>query len=105
MTQQRTDWIDADKLKAINDSVYKRGHVDREHLLEILRSVDTTDAHTIIAEIKQWLTDLHNDPYYDKIIFPQGDIDAIIGDLDSYGYIQPITILKFKEDSVREVTQ
>lgn len=91
--------IDAEKLSELNDKIYERAVVDREHLLEFLTLIDTNDANTIIAEVQKWLETLHDDPKFSKISFPKGDIDAIIGDLDSYGRVQPDTILQFKERS------
>lgn len=93
--------IDQDKVKALNDKVYDNGGIDREHLLEFLTLIDTNDSGTIIAEVKNWLTKLHEDPKYSKVSFPNGDIDAIIGDLDSYGRVQPETIYQFKQSSSR----
>lgn len=95
--------VDRDKVSTLNDKVYENGGIDREHLLEFLTLIDTNDATTIIAEVKNWLTKLHADPKYTKVRFPQGDIDAIIGDLDSYGRVQPETILQFKQSSSRTV--
>jgi len=100
---ERKDWIDADKLKALNATVYKHGRIDREDVLSFLRLIETTDADVIISELKKWMTDLHNDPAYDKVILPEEQINAIIGDLDSYGVVQSETILKMKEDSVRNI--
>lgn len=94
-------FVDEEELKKINDEVYERGLVDREHLLKFLTIVQTSDALVIIAEVKKWLKDLDEDPKYDKVVFPKGDIDAIIGDLDSYGRVQPDTIMQFKQDSNR----
>lgn len=95
--------VDRDKVSALNDKVYQNGGIDREHLLEFLTLIDTSDAKTIIAEVKNWLTKLHDNPKYTKVRFPTGDIDAIIGDLDSYGRVQPETILQFKQSSSRTV--
>lgn len=95
--------MNPDKLKALNDKVYDKGFIDREHLLEFLKSMDTNDGETIVKEVKKWLTDLHDDPKYSKVTFPKGDIDAVISDLDSYGRVQPETILKFKEQSSKTV--
>lgn len=95
--------VDRDKVSTLNDKVYENGGIDREHLLEFLTLIDTNDATTVIAEVKNWLTKLHEDPKYTKVRFPQGDIDAIIGDLDSYGRVQPETILQFKQSSSRTV--
>lgn len=95
--------VDRDKVSMLNDKVYKNGGIDREHLLEFLTLINTNDAQTIINEVKNWLTKLHDDPKYTKVRFPKGDIDAIIGDLDSYGRVQPETILQFKQSSSRTV--
>lgn len=95
--------VDRDKVSKLNDKVYENGGIDREHLLEFLTLIDTNDAPEIIAEVKNWLTKLHDDPKYTKVRFPKGDIDAIIGDLDSYGRVQPETILQFKQSSSRTV--
>lgn len=94
-------YINPDKVKALNEKVYERGMVDREHLLELLTCIETNDAKSIIKEVQNWLTSLHDDPKYDKIHFPQGDIDAIIGDLDSYGHVSSEHILQFKQSSSR----
>lgn len=90
-------------LDALNAKVKERGHLDREHLMEFLQIVPTSEATVIIQEVRDWLTTLHDDPAYDKVIFPQGDIDAVIGDLDSYGRLQPETILDFKQASSKNV--
>lgn len=95
----------ADKVQALNDKVYENGGIDREHLLEFLTYIETNDATTIIAEVRNWLTKLEADPKYDKVKFPKGDIDAIIGDLDSYGRVQPETIYQFKQSSSRSIPQ
>jgi len=92
-------FVNPDKLKELNAKVYERGHVDREHLLEFLKLVETSDALLIIKEVKDWLEALHTDPYYSKVSFPKGDIEAILGDLDSYGHVSAETILQFKQDS------
>lgn len=92
-------YVKPEKVNEINAKVYEKGLVDREHLLEFLENIDTSDAKSIVDEVKEWLTTLHDDPKYDKVRFPQGDIDAVIGDLDSYGRVQPETIYKFKEGS------
>lgn len=97
------DIVDADKLKKLNDKVYECGLIDREHLLEFLTLIDTNDSLVIINEVNKWLTGLHEDPKYDKISFPNGDIDAVLGDLDSYGRVQPETILQFKQSSNKEL--
>lgn len=88
--------IDSKKLNKINANVFEKGVVDREHLLQFLESMTTSDGKQLADAVRGWLQDLHNDPKYSKIIFPSGDIDAIIGDLDSYGRLQPETILGLK---------
>lgn len=90
-------------LEALNAKVKERGYVDREHIVEFLTLIPTSEAMVIIREIKEWLQALHNDPTYEKVMFSQGDIDAIIGDLDSYGRVRPDTIYDFKENSSREL--
>lgn len=92
-------YVNPDKLEELNAKVFERGYVDREHLLEFLSAIESNDADTIIREVKNWLTALHEDPHYDKVRFPQGDIDAVIGDLDSYGRLQAETVLQFKQNS------
>lgn len=94
--------IDEKELAKINQTVWEHGHVDRADLLQFLTLVPTSEAKDIIAEVQHWLAMLHDDPKYDKVIFPQGDINAIIGDLDSYGRLQAETILAladFKQTS------
>jgi hypothetical protein len=97
-------FVNPDKLKEVNAKVMDKGYVDREHLLEFLTSIETTDSKSIVKEVQKWLTDLHDDPSYKNVRFPQGDIDAIISDLDSYGRVQAGTILKFKASSSRTLT-
>lgn len=97
--------VNPDKLQILNDKIYQRGVVDREHLMEFLTLVETNDGPTIVAEVKNWLTTLHDDPKFTNIVFPRGDIDAILGDLDSYGRVQADTILQFKQSSSRSIPQ
>lgn len=96
-------FIDENKVKELNDKVYERGMIDREHLLEFLTCITTNDQKAIVEEVKKWITGLHEDPKYDKIQFPNKDIEAILGDLDSYGRVQPDTIMQFKEASNRSL--
>lgn len=96
---ERQSFVNQDKVAELNDRIYQRASVDRADMLEFLTLIDTNDAKTIIEEVKSWLQSLHDDPKYSKIIFPRGDIDAIIGDLDSYGRLQPETILDYKQSS------
>lgn len=98
---EKKSFVNPDDVNKLNDKVYQRGLIDREHVLEFLTLIDTTDAKVIIKEVQTWLKNLHEDPKYDKVVFPRGDddIDAIIGDLDSYGRVQPETILEYKMKS------
>lgn len=97
--------IDEIELQKLNEEIKERGYVDREHLTKFLSLVPVNDAEVIIQEVKDWLQALHDDPEYANIVFPQGDIDAVIGDLDSYGRVQPLTLQKFKQDSNRSIPQ
>ena len=90
--------MDQKKLDKLNKKIYEKALVDREHLLEFLTLIPTNDAQAIIKAVKGWLKKLNDDPKFDKVVFPTGDIDAVIGDLDSYGRVQPETILKFKDN-------
>lgn len=87
------------ELQKLNQQVKTRGYVDREDLMSLLKLIPTNEAKIIIQEVKDWLQGLHDNPDYASISFPQGDINAIIGDLDSYGRLQPLTIQQFKQDS------
>lgn len=98
---ERKNFVDQDKLNALNDEVYKRGAVDRAHLMDFLALVDTSDAEQIVKEVRAWLQNLHDDPKFSKVTFRDGDIDAILGDLDSYGRVQPETIMQYKQTSNR----
>jgi hypothetical protein len=51
----------------INQAIYKDGSVNREHILEFLRTIPTNDTMAIQAEVRTWLQTLHDDPYYSKI--------------------------------------
>lgn len=95
-----TKFVDEKKLAKLNEEVYQDARVDRSHLLEFLKLVNTNDAKVLIAEVKKWLESLHEDSKYTRVVFPTGDLDAVIGDLDSYGRLQPdTTILEYKEKS------
>jgi len=96
---QRESFIDPAKLSELNDKVYNNAAVDREHLMELLTLIDTNDAETIITEVKNWLKALHDNPKFDKIRFNDGEAEAVIGDLDSYGRVQPETIMQYKQNS------
>lgn len=92
-------FINQEKLSALNNKIYERGSIDREDLMEFLTLIETNDAPTIIELVKKWLTARHNDPKFSKIVFPKNDIEAIIGDLDSYGRVSPEHIAEFKQKS------
>lgn len=92
-------------IQKLNQAVKEKGFVDREHLMQFLSLIPTNEASVIIQEVKDWLQALHDNPEYDKVVFPQGDIDAIIGDLDSYGRVQPLTIQQFKQNSTKAPPQ
>lgn len=92
-------------LQTLNQDIKDKGFVDREHLMKFLSLIPSNDAPTIIQETKTWLQDLHDDPNYSTVSFPQGDIDAVIGDLDSYGRVKTETIMQFKQDSNHVVDQ
>lgn len=92
-------FIDQEKLSALNDKVYERGHVDREHIMELLSLIKTNDAQSIIDIVKKWLIARHEDPKFDKVVFPEGDINAILSDLDSYGRVSAQNLAEFKGQS------
>lgn len=96
--------MDKQKLEALNADVKAHGAVDRAHLLSFLTLQNNSDGTAILTNVKAWLQSLHDDPTYDKVIFPNGDIDAVLGDLDSYGRVSADTIYQFKASSTREVT-
>ncbi len=85
--------------------VKTRGYLDREQLLKFLTLIPTNDAQVIIQETRDWLQGLHNDPELSGVILPQDEINAILGDLDSYGRVQPLTIQQFKQNSVKAPPQ
>ena len=91
--------VKQEDLDQLNAKVKEAGYVDREHLLEFLTFIPDNNAEQVKNEVKNWLTSLHLDPAFDKIQFPDGHIDAVIGDLDSYGRVRPETIQQFKEQS------
>jgi hypothetical protein len=90
-------------LKKLEADVYNKGHIDREHLVVFLEMIPTNDGKAIVEEVRAWLQKLQDDPKYDKITFPRGDIEAVLGDLDSYGRVQPDTIAALKEQSNRSL--
>lgn len=80
-------------LQEIEADVYQNGAVNRNHVLEFLKLQPTSDQVTITAALKNWLEKLHNDPYYSKVRFPTGDVERILSDLESYGYVTHATII------------
>src|ERR1035437_1491633 len=95
--------VDNTELQILNQEVKAHGNVDREHMLKFLTLIPTNDGKTIVQEVQDWLQALHDDPTYGSVVFPQGDINAILGDLDSYGRVSTATIQKFKENSNKVV--
>ena len=96
--------MDKKKLAALNADVKLHGAVDRSHLLSFLQLNTNSDGKALVESVRNWLQQLHDDPTYTEVVFPKGDIDAVLGDLDSYGRVQADTIYQFKASSVREVT-
>lgn len=99
----RKDWVNSTALTILNDKIAKRGHVDREDILSMLRLIDTSDATIIVQEIKSWLQAMRNDVRFEKFAMPDSDINAVLGDLEAYGVVQSITILELKETSNRNL--
>lgn len=95
--------IKPEDLQQLNGKVKESGYIDREHLMEFLTLIPTTEGKHIINEVHAWLTALHLDPTYDKITFPQNDINSVISDLDSYGRVSTKTILEFKQQHAKTV--
>lgn len=89
--------MDQNELDQLNQDIKKKGSVDREHLLKFLTLIPTNDAPVVAEEVRTWLKTLHADPTYDKISFPDGDIDAILTDLASYERIRPETLYVLKQ--------
>lgn len=95
--------VDKDKLIKLNADIYEKARVDREHLLEYLTLLDTSDGQVVAAAVRKWLEELHADPKYDHIYFPDSEIEAILSDLGSYGRLQPNTILGLKHGNTHEL--
>jgi hypothetical protein len=95
----KDSFLDKEKVDELNAKIYEQGYIDRADLMNFLTYIDTSDGKLIVGEVKGWLQGLHDDPKYDKIVFPKGDIEAILGDLDSFGKVSTETILQFKEES------
>lgn len=92
-------------VEQLNDKIYENGGVDRMHILEFLGTIETNDGKVIVQKVKKWLEDLHADPKYSKVEFPNNDILVILSDLDSYGRVQAETIQEFKEKYPKTVNQ
>ncbi len=97
----KESFIDKKEVQKLNDKIYEQGYIDRSDLLNFLTYINTSDGKLIVTEVQKWLQSLHDDPKFDKVVFPKGDINAILGDLDSYGRVQTDTILEFKQESSR----
>jgi hypothetical protein len=97
--------IKDEDLQTLNSEIKLKGYIDREHLMKFLTFIPSNDGKTIISEVKDWIQGLHDDPSYSTIVFPNGDINAILGDLDSYGRVSTQTIQQFKQNSNRVVAQ
>jgi hypothetical protein len=95
--------IDKNELTKLNDDIYEKARVDREHLLKFLTLIPTSDARVVAAEVRTWLKGLNDDPKYDQVSFPQGDIDAILTDLASYERLSPETLYALQQPSNREL--
>lgn len=96
--------MDNKQLAALNADVKAHGAVDRKHLLSFLQLQVNSDGDHLVKAVRTWLQSLHDDPDYDRVVFPNGDIDAVLGDLDSYGRVSSETILEFKNSTARNVT-
>lgn len=92
-------------VEKLNDKIYENGGIDRMHILEFLETIETNDGRAIVQKVQKWLESLHNDPHYSKVEFPTGDIQAILGDLDSYGRVQAETIQEFKQQYPKTVNK
>jgi hypothetical protein len=98
----------------INQAIYKDGSVNREHILEFLRTIPTNDTMAIQAEVRTWLQTLHDDPYYSKISFPNENLDGlgvsgnaitrILGDLENYGRVTHETVIDAPPNIVADST-
>lgn len=97
--------MDEQAINELNQDIKVKGYIDREHLMKFLSLIPTNEAPAIIKAVKDWLQQLHDDPSYTTVVFPQGDINAVLGDLDSYGRLQASTIQKFKQDSNKAIPQ
>lgn len=81
------------KLADVEQDIWQQGVVNREHLLDFLRLLPTSDTLAIRAAVKDWLLKLHHDPKFSKVSFPEGDISRILDDLASYDRVRHETII------------
>lgn len=91
-------------LVALEQDIYQAGVLTREHLLRFLELQDTSDAASLRESVRTWLTKLHNDPQYSKIVFDPdhgatgfdvavSPIQRVLDDLTNYGRVRPETII------------
>lgn len=80
-------------LADIEADVWQKGSLNREHLFQFLRLLPNNDSDAVSEATKAWLTKMHQDPKYSNVVFPQGDIDRVLSDLDSYGRVTHETLL------------
>ncbi len=81
-------------LSEIEADIYKRGSVNREHVLEFLKNQPTTNATHLEEAIEAWLKQISDNPKYSKVVFGDDQIEKVVDDLNSYGRVQPETILE-----------
>lgn len=99
---------------AINKRIYEDGSVNRNHLADFLRTIETNDSMTVEATVRQWLQELHDDPHYSKISFPRENIDGlgvsgdvitrVLSDLQSYGRVTHETLIGAPDTIVPDIT-
>lgn len=89
-------------IEEIKAAIWEAGSVNRDHLLAFLTLQNTSDAGELSRRTASFLTGLHNDPYYSKVVFPQGDIERVLGDLSSYGRVTQETIIDAPADTITE---
>lgn len=101
--------IDVDILDLMNtraeieQDIWDKASVNREHLLAFMRLIPTSDSQAIQVSVKQWLQRLHDDPHFSKVSFPQMDsndagmapnvLERILTDLSSYGHVTQETVI------------
>jgi putative heme iron utilization protein len=77
----------------IETDIRSRGSVERQHLLDFLKLLPTSDATQVKTLVRTWLEKLHNDPNFSAITFSSDGIDRVLGDLESYGRVTHETVL------------